>query len=311
MPPRSRSPRREEAPRAPSDYAEYAPSKVLRPYVACFWTREPVAAPGVSVPAQVHRVLPDGCIDIVVAFAGVADEPDSAMVVGTMTKALVLDAAVSPCFVGVRFRPGKAAAFLSLPASELTDLRVSLDGIWRDAPDVRAALATSAGADARVRALERVLIARLSPAAEATGRDIDEAVRRIIDAGGSLGITRLAPSLGVTRQHLARRFAQLVGISPKAFARVVRLSRVVERVRAIPAADAVNWSALALELGYYDHSHLVDEFREMTGVTPVAWREAELPGAGRWESGSDSGNGKRGNGKRSLIPFLQDGRQRR
>ena len=64
------------------------------------------------------------------------------MVVGTMTRALVLDAGSSPeCFVGVRFRPGKAAAFLSLPASELTDLRVSLDDVWVDAVDVREALA--------------------------------------------------------------------------------------------------------------------------------------------------------------------------
>ena len=50
------------------------------------------------------------------------------MAVGTMTRALVIDAGTSPkCFVGVRFRPGKASAFLSVPANELTDLRVPLD----------------------------------------------------------------------------------------------------------------------------------------------------------------------------------------
>ena len=82
----------------------------------------------------------------------------------------------------------------------------------------------------RVRAFDRVLMARLSASAARDAqlgqRDVDEAVRRIIEAGGSLGITRLAPSLGVSRQHLARRFAQLVGVSPKVFARVVRLGRV-------------------------------------------------------------------------------------
>ena len=98
-------------------------------------------------------------------------------------------------------------------------------------------------------------------------------MRRIVDAGGSLGITRLAPALGVTRQHLARRFAQLVGVSPKTFARVVRLGRVVERARAVPVGEAVNWSAIAAELGYYDQAHLVDEFRELAGVTPAAWRK--------------------------------------
>jgi AraC-like DNA-binding protein len=87
----------------------------------------------------------------------------------------------------------------------------------------------------------------------------------------------------VTRQHLARRFSQLVGVSPKTFARVVRLGRVIERVRAMPAGGAINWSALALDVGYYDQAHLVDEFRELTGVTPAAW----LAGGGR--RGTDDG----------------------
>jgi AraC-like DNA-binding protein len=267
---------------APASYREYTPSEKLRPFVECLWTRdsvvvrEPTGEGPAIQPIQpiqpVHRVLPDGCIDVVLGFSGQADEPESAMAVGTMTRALVLDAASSPeCFVGVRFRPGKASAFLTVPANELTDLRVPLDELWLDAAEVRDTLAVSADAMERVRALERVLAARVSPHEVAAHHDVDEAIRRIVEAGGSLGITRLAPALGVTRQHLARRFSQLVGVSPKTFARVVRLGRVIERARAVPAGEALNWSAVALELGYYDQAHLVDEFRELTGVTPTAW----------------------------------------
>ncbi len=258
-------------PLTPASYREYAPSEKLRPFVECFWTRDPAVGREPASPS-VHRVLPDGCIDVVLGFSGQADEPESAMAVGTMTRALVLEPGASPeCFVGVRFHPGKAAAFLSVPANELTDLRVPLDALWLDAGEVRDALAVSAGAVERVRALERVLAARVSPSAVSAQYDVDEAIRRIVAAGGSLGITRLAPALGVTRQHLARRFSQLVGVSPKTFARVVRLGRVIDRARALPAGEAINWSALALEVGYYDQSHLVDEFRELTGVTPTAW----------------------------------------
>jgi AraC-like DNA-binding protein len=274
MAPRAGSSPRQTAPPAESRYREYTPSDTLRPFVDCFWTRDvPSAAPaGPGAPA--YRVLPDGCIDVVLTFSEHGDEPSSAMVVGTMTKALVLDPAAAESFVGVRFRPAKAAAFLGLPASDVTDLRVSLDEIWPDAAHVREVLAVPPDAIARVRALERVLTARLSPGAGRSQRDVDEAVRRIVGAGGSLGITRLAPALGVSRQHLARRFSELVGVSPKTFARVVRLGRVLERARAAPPGEPVNWSALAIELGYYDQSHLVDEFRGMTGVTPAAWRIA-------------------------------------
>jgi AraC-like DNA-binding protein len=270
---RARPPHRDGRPPAASSYREYTPSDTWLPFVECFWTRD-VSLPGVvGAPPVQHRVLPDGCIDVVLTFSDRGDEPESAMVVGTMTRALVLDPASDPeCFVGVRFRPGKATAFVALPASELTDLRVAIGDVWPDAERIRDALAASPNAVARLRALERVLTARLTPGGLGAQRDVDEAVRRIVEAGGSLGITRLAPSLGVSRQHLARRFAQLVGVSPKTFARVVRLSRVVERVRVLPPGEPVNWSALALELGYYDQSHLVDEFKEMTGVTPTAWR---------------------------------------
>lgn len=270
---RDRSPHGDGRPPVASSYREYTPPDTLLPFVECFWTREASPSPATAAPPAQHRVLPDGCIDVVLTFSERSDEPESAMVVGTMTRALVLDPARDPeCFVGVRFRPAKATAFLALPASELTDLRVSIGDVWPDAAGIREALATSPNAVARVRALERVLIARLTPDVIGGQRDVDEAVRRIVEAGGSLGITRLAPSLGVTRQHLARQFAQLVGVSPKTFARVVRLSRVVERVRLVPPGEPVHWSALALELGYYDQSHLVDEFKEMTGVTPTAWR---------------------------------------
>ena len=147
-----------------------------------------------------------------------------------------------------------------------------LDELWLDAGEVRDALSARAGAAERVRALSQVLAARVSPGVVSAQHDVDEAIRRIVDAGGSLGITRLAPALGVTRQHLARRFSQLVGVSPKTFARVVRLGRVIERARAVPAGDPINWSALAVELGYFDQSHLVDEFRELTGVSPTVWQ---------------------------------------
>src|SRR5688500_17937427 len=257
-------------------YREHAPPDALRPFVECFWTREPSVSevPGGAV---VHRVLPDGCMDIVFEFAPGVGAPESIQAVGTMTRPLVVTGSTDDSFVGVRFRPARATAMLRLPASELTDLRVALDDLWSDAAAVRDRFARAAGATARVAALEQVLMARLAHSANVEHRDVDEAVRRIIESGGSLGITKLAPSLGVTRQHLARRFADLVGVSPKTFARIVRVRRVIAAARATPGEDGPNWSSLALDAGYYDQAHLIDEFRELTGLAPTAWWKTQRP----------------------------------
>jgi AraC-like DNA-binding protein len=93
-------------------------------------------------------------------------------------------------------------------------------------------------------------------------------VARLAATRGALTIRELVAELGVTRQYLARAFAQHVGISPKTLARVIRARGVVDRVRA--AAD-VDWSSLALEAGYYDQSHLIAEVKELTGLPPGAW----------------------------------------
>jgi hypothetical protein len=75
---------------------------------------------GAAVPAP-FRVMPDGCIDILVDCAAGAP----AVVVGAMTRAqvVVFDAPVQ--LIAVRFRPGGAVPFLRLPVDELTDQDVA------------------------------------------------------------------------------------------------------------------------------------------------------------------------------------------
>jgi len=242
-------------------YREHSPPAALAEYVECFWTR--AAVTDVSA-AAAHRVLPDGCSDVIFTFDGRGAE---ATAVGTMTRPIIVTENPARAFVGVRFLPGKATAFLGVPASELTDLSVHLVNLWPDAESLVAEFEERTTDEERIDLLARALLARAARL-NAASLSVDEALRRIITSAGNLSIGTLASVVGVSRQHLAKRFAHDVGISPKAFARVVRLRQVLERVRATPDPD---WAALALECGYYDQSHLIGEFREITGLTPEGW----------------------------------------
>src|SRR6476659_6133298 len=90
---------------------EYPPPAALAPFVDPFWSR---AAGGPTGPVVPQRVLPDGCLDIVVG-------PRESIVVGAMTRPIVVPPTGGAGMVGVRFRPGMATAFLRIPAAALTD----------------------------------------------------------------------------------------------------------------------------------------------------------------------------------------------
>jgi len=247
----------------PEHYVEHPAPPSLREYVECFWTRG-AAAPN----ARPQHVIPDGCIDLLLAYAAPTggQAPEASLAVGTMTRPLVIGANDTLAYVGVRFWPGRAMPFLGIPAAELTDLRVDIADVW---PDRGASLENLHGrspSDVLV-AFEELLVGRLS-LARPLDLTVDAAVRAILRAGGNLSISSLAPALGVTRQHLARAFALHVGVPPKTFARVARVRRALARAR---VSVTVDWAALALDAGFYDQAHLSGEVRELTGRTPTEW----------------------------------------
>jgi AraC-like DNA-binding protein len=243
---------------------EYPPPAALAPFVDAFWSRAADRSPGSVAP---QRILPDGCLDIVVG-------PRQAIVVGAMTRPIVVPPADGGGLIGVRFRPGMATAFLRIPAATLTDDRAPLEAIWPDGVEVADHVGSASNPQAALSRLTEALTSRLSRIATVPP-DLLMAVERIMAREGRIDVSRLAASMGVTRQHLARRFAAHVGVPPKTFCRVVRLWTVLRSA----TGGRVSWAGLAADLGYSDQSHLVTEFRSLTGVTPTRWIASRRAGS--------------------------------
>lgn len=227
-------------------YREISPSAELAGWVECFWTRD------ASADAPPQRVLPDNCADLLFDL-----DQGRGFVVGTMTAPLLLTPGRTPAFFGIRFRPGRALPFAGMPLHELTDgilpadnnLAEQLAGCGDDAERVRRCQASL------VRTLARV---------EARDARVDAAVARL--TARAEPIDDVAHAVGLTRQHLRRRFLEHVGITPKLFARVARFRRLL---RDPLARSNASWASLAADHGYADQSHLIAEFRELAGTSPV------------------------------------------
>ncbi|HEY6032920.1 MAG TPA: DUF6597 domain-containing transcriptional factor [Kofleriaceae bacterium] len=230
-------------------YREHLPPAALAPYVDRFWTSDATAGPG-----DPRRILPDGCIDILVELDG---DHASPRVVGTMTRALVIPPGPALRVVAVRFRPGAAAAFLRVDADELTDLDVDLPALGLDlAIDPRDPLGS----------LTRYLLARLPVSPHPVA---GYAIARLLRAAPSL--PELARETGWSRQWLTRECRRRVGVTPKQLSRVARLQRSIIALQALatrPRVPSHGLASLAPALGYFDQAHLAKDFRELAGCTP-------------------------------------------
>ena len=265
-------------------YREILPPVELSDVVACCWIQRGDFTP--ATPPTLTRVLPDGCMDIMVTLGDFARPLDSedqptyrAFVVGTMTRQQVFALEGRVDMVAIRFKPGGARPFLRAPASELVDLAAPLEAFWGPAganlPD---RLYETEGDAARAKLLFDELIARRAHVDPADA--IVQGASALIDGSfGTVTVDELRKALYVSERTLERRFRREVGVSPKQAARIARLQAATRKLTEDPSAPL---GRVAHECGYYDQAHFNREFRMLAGVSPGEWRAKSL---GSEESG--------------------------
>ena len=256
-------------------YAEHAPRAALARVVRCIWIGED-ASPDPSP----QPVVGDGCPELLVHFGSPMFERDEegrehlqprAFVAGQLTRPLWLRPSGPVGVIGVRLHPWAAYSVLHTPLHELTDRRVELEtvlprsSVWVDR------IIAARDVDARVSAAEAIAMHGWKP--DESGYDdlVAKCVARLDAAragpGGddadAFSIDAIAHEVNMSRRQLERRFAERVGVSPRALGGILRLRRFFDLLdhAGAPLVDA------ALAAGYYDQSHFAREFRRYAGLT--------------------------------------------
>jgi AraC-like DNA-binding protein len=187
-------------------------------------------------------------------------------VVTTPTRALEFGYPLRTRPVGVHVKPWGLAPFLPMPAAELCDRPVTVEQVWgRPAvAELRDRLATADGPHEMLTLLEEELMRRLC---ETAGLGLVRHTSSVIAAtSGAVAIGDLSVAAGVSSTHLAQRFKELIGVTPKRLARTYRFAATVF---AINPAGPIDWGELAGGAGYFDQAHFGHEFRAFTGLTPT------------------------------------------
>jgi AraC-like DNA-binding protein len=170
--------------------------------------------------------------------------------------------------LGVRFRPGGFRPFYSRSIVTMNDRVVPAIRVFGPAAEAAGAavLADDADDDAMIEAATGLLRGR-RPAADPVVEQVAGLVGRITEDPELRRVAQLAEVSGLPERRLQRLFADYVGVSPKWVMRRARLHEVALRVEADGPA-AVDWAALAADLGYADQAHLSRDFTATLGVPP-------------------------------------------
>ena len=253
----------------------FAPRDTLKPFV------EEVSLIENSGGETSFRILPDGSATIILGLAKsglgndwVKSERSGLAFGGVQTRTLKKRLPRGTTGISVRFKIGGAAPFFPIPLSEIANRHVHVNDLW---PGVSERLSESLFAaenhEERIALLQDALFIRLKSCEWCSSMRVVRAAVKLAHQAGTKRVSDLAKAIGVSDRHLNRVFQNDVGVSPKQFFRILRFQQVVKVAR---QNAALNWAEIAADTDYYDQSHLIAEFKRLTGMTPTAFANQQF-----------------------------------
>jgi AraC-like DNA-binding protein len=250
-------------------YHEYNPHQVLADTVKCFWIHEG------TYPTQDRQdITPDGCVELIFNFGDpyrlLTTTPPTplprAIIVGFQNKTMPILLHGTVKVVAARLFAWGALALLHDNVQSLTDTVVALGADWDTLVRRLKSQVTQGGYEQAAKTLEEFLIQ------QALMRTYDRkliqtAAKLLHHTKGQYRITELADYCHVSVRQLQRGFQQVIGTSPKVFARVVRFQEAQRRLMFDPETDLTR---LAYDCEYFDQAHFSKDFRPAAVGASVA-----------------------------------------
>lgn len=251
----------------------------LRPTVAHVTAYEERFAPGLEV---VERVLPDGAARLLIALQGGAA---SILVAGASASPAVLSMRGHMHGLSIALHPGATVALFGVPADELAGRTLPWHELVPEAHRHLPEQLSAAADDAqRVGLVLGSLGAMHRPLDAGARRLVEHAAGRLRAHAGGLTVRALAAAMHLSERRLQQVFASQLGLAPSVWRRLQRLHRTLRLLR---AAEVPRWTELALSAGYYDQSHLINEFRALCGLTPQQFLRSAVAGSSKTAAGPD------------------------
>lgn len=226
-------------------YAEILPPPALAHFIKVAWTLDCDPDPAQSI---LHTATPDGCIEIIHRITGGSwwqGPQPAAFVAGVITRPAVLRFTGDARFVAVRLWPWAWNALAAVRSPALVDVWLPLGEAAPDLPppDPDNPFACITGLLGPETAFGSLILA-------------------------SKTVAELASRTGRSPRWLQRWFARNVGVSPRAYLRLLRFQDALQGIQQ-PGSQLADEAAAH---GYADQAHMTRDFHDLAGVPAGAAR---------------------------------------
>lgn len=243
------------------NYAYIAPCEQLGSLISNFT----ISFPDKSIISDVYTIMPHGSVTVVLFYY---KAELYSFLFGPTTRPVKVGDIANKCdiiFI-IEFQPAGFFPFTKINQKELTDRIIPfsmLDSLLDNT--MRNILRTAVSVDELLLKLEEKLISSIQ---FGYSNELLLAVKDIIQTEGVISSGEISKNTFYCSRHLNRLFNIHLGMSVKAFSKLVRINKAIELLN----VKENTLDFICNKLGYYDTSHLVKDFKTVCDITPQEYR---------------------------------------
>lgn len=167
--------------------------------------------------------------------------------------------------LGIKFRPGAFYPFYQQPVSGFTDGTLAFtDAFDEDLQIIESDILKQEENEKMAAKAESFLLNYL-PEEDTNIHRVNKIIEFVINEPSVHKVGDLSDHFNVSKRTLQRLFKKYVGVSPKW---IIQRYRIHEAAEKLASGLSKNWPQLALNLGYFDQSHFIKDFKQIVGRTP-------------------------------------------
>ena len=166
--------------------------------------------------------------------------------------------------IRVDFLPCGLYRMLGIPMHELFDGGFdALDFFGREMKSINEHLQNTPSLEEGKNIVEKFLLNKVTNLKEKL--PIDSALTLLLSYNGTMTIEKTASLSCLSLKQFERKCKERIGMNPKLFARILKFSKAYRLHESCPQ---LNWTQIAYDAGYFDHMHMIRDFKTFAGVNP-------------------------------------------